>query len=166
MTSPVSFVTTKDSSSRNQSDCVGISTSVDVFGTRSVTGVCVAFVIVFLDPAFHIRADRNDAVSLVQCGIESVLHEFSGESSAAVVFFDHGLYKDPLLCAVGCFVVSIYFSTCNSSRIIDDHADVPILLKKFWVACGWSGHLVLLAACNRWWVLSWLHRYRRQCWRR
>src|SRR5699024_6005048 len=125
-----------------------------------------ASVIVFLDPAFHIRADRNDAVSLVQCGIESVLHEFSGETSAAVDFFDHGLYKDPLLCAVGGIVVSIYFSTCNSSRSIDNHADVHVLRKKFWGACGWSGHLVLLAACYRWCVLSWRHRYRRQCWRR
>src|SRR5699024_10930378 len=107
MTSPVSFVTTKDSSSRNQRDCVGISTSVEVFGTPSLTGVGVAVVVVVLDPAFHIRTDRNEAVSLVQCGIQSVLQEFSGGSSAAVVVFVHGLYRDPLLCAVGCFGVSI-----------------------------------------------------------
>src|SRR5699024_12669835 len=109
----------------------------------------------------HRRPARSAAISLRQCGSERVLREFSREPRAAVVFFDHGLYKDPLLCAIGCFVVSISFSTCNSSRIIDDHVDVPISFKKFWVAHGWSRHLVLLAACNRWWVLSWLHGYGR-----
>src|SRR5690625_2069564 len=166
MTSPVSFVTTKDSSSRNQRDCVGISTSVEVFGTRSVTGVCVAFVIVFLDPAFHIRTDRNDAVSLVQCGIQSVLHEFSGESSAAVVVFDHGLYKDPLLCALSCFVVSIDFASCNGFRVIDDHADIPFMLDKLWVVRRWNRHLSLLAPGNCWRIFSWLHRDRGQPWSR